>query len=179
MRTLFSPFLNSRYGFTLVELLVVISVGAVLSAVGFASYMRYSASQAVTQAARDVKLAIERAKFNATSTVKPPACTNNDPLNSYSFQVCAISGTCSTDPAYNNPDYEVDYNCGSTIDVYNSLAKKLGSVTVDTGVTTCSIITFTPLSHGVTGVPCTIRLTGARGASEILSVDTNGNVLVP
>lgn len=60
-----------KKGFTLIELIVVISVTAVLSVVGIAAFVTYSRTQALTTSAQDVASILNVAKSRAQSQVKP------------------------------------------------------------------------------------------------------------
>lgn len=71
-------------GYTLVELIVVFSLVVIISGAGFASFSTYTQHQSVDQAAADVKLAFNKARFDALSQVKPASvCTDPDTLLGY------------------------------------------------------------------------------------------------
>ena len=73
-------------GFSLVELLVVISIICILSVVGIASYINFSRSQTVTQAARKIVQDMRLAQSLANNGQKPTVeegCVGN--LSSYIF----------------------------------------------------------------------------------------------
>lgn len=78
----------SDKGFTLLELIVVFSIIAILSTVGIASYVNYSASQTLRQAYYDVFNTINYARASAGSQVKPDAyCIGNSSLDGYSVVI--------------------------------------------------------------------------------------------
>lgn len=133
-----------EYGFTLLELIVVFSLIAVISGVGVASFVSYGQRQAIAEGQTDVKLAIEKARNNAISAVKPASCTDNDPLTSYKFVLCDNGGNC----VESENDYEIDAVCGSQSVVVQRGQFKPGIV-VDTTNTTCSEIEFDSLTGSV------------------------------
>ena len=51
---------HRKKGFTLVEMLVTISIVTLLSGVGFAAFVSHSRTQAVEQAANDLKEGVEK-----------------------------------------------------------------------------------------------------------------------
>lgn len=63
--------LNLNAGFSLIEILVVVTALILISGFGFATLVFTQRRQAVDQSAQDIKLFIERAKYNSISHVKP------------------------------------------------------------------------------------------------------------
>jgi len=91
---------KSSSGFTLVELLVVISIICILSVVGIASYINFSRSQTVTQTARKIVQDMRLAQSLANNGQKPEGCTGT--LSSYTFDGTSlpsytIFATCTGD----------------------------------------------------------------------------------
>lgn len=84
---------NSRRGFTLIEIIVVMAAMAVIASMGFAAFYTYSRSQAVDQTSQDVKTQIEKAKFSALSQVKPSPSCDSSTLTGYRFSVFTTSYT--------------------------------------------------------------------------------------
>jgi len=89
-------------GFTLVELLVVISIVGILSAVGLASYINFSRNQLVAQAARKIAQDLRLAQSLASNNQKPETCSST--LVSYTFSINQtlkkyfIYANCGGDP---------------------------------------------------------------------------------
>jgi type IV fimbrial biogenesis protein FimT len=76
-----APFLRQVAGFTLIELMITITVGAVLLAVGMPSFRDFVAGQRVKTAGYDLSTALlmarsEAIKRNANVTVEPKSATN-------------------------------------------------------------------------------------------------------
>jgi prepilin-type N-terminal cleavage/methylation domain-containing protein len=69
------PHLANKYGFTLIELVVVFSIMAVLSTIGIASFVNYSRMQTLQQAQNDLMTAINTAK--SMSVAQTTASTAN------------------------------------------------------------------------------------------------------
>ena len=83
-------------GFTIIELLVVISLGMIIATGGLAGYMNFSRSQMLVQASRGVIADLRLAQSLAENNQKPSGCST---LSKYSFQVLSetsyrIFATC-------------------------------------------------------------------------------------
>ena len=162
---------RSNFGFTLIELLVTFTLISTISGIGFASFVSYSRRQVVVQAAADFKQAIDLARFNALSSVKPAACGANDELSNFKVNVCS-NAICQT----SGVDYEMNVTCAGLEQVY---VKK----TLPQGVTfsnvpgnpACATLTFNALTGVAQGLPCEIYINGY-GNQVIFSVDSNGHV---
>lgn len=114
MRQVLNSLRDTR-GFTIVEILVVLTTMMVITSMAFAGFYTYSRSQAVEQASQDMKIQIEKAKFNALSRVKPSGlssgCGDTTTLTEYRFRISgstySISAICSAVPqeveTYNLP----------------------------------------------------------------------------
>ncbi len=150
---------NSK-GFSLIELLVVFTIVTIISGIGFASFVSYSQRQIVVQAASNMKQAIDLAKFNAQSSVKPAGCDDSDDLTFYQFGV-------------NVETYDTTASCGGNNPVMQT-GTLPGNVTFDGAETDCDDITFYVLTGVVEGAPCSIKLTGY-GNEVTISVDAVGN----
>lgn len=98
-----STILKSQQGYSLIELLVVFSLLALISGIGFAGFSEYSYRQVVDQASSDVQAAFEKAKENAISQVKPEICGNTNPLYGYKVNL-DVDGS-----------YEIVADCGDLV----------------------------------------------------------------
>lgn len=75
---------NWQKGFTLLELIVAISIVAILSVIGIASFVDFSKKQTLSSAALDVETTLKGARSRAQSQVKPQACDDaGSSLNGY------------------------------------------------------------------------------------------------
>jgi len=137
MRNIKTPRLTNKYGFTLIELVVVFSIMAVLATVGVASFVSYSRQQTLQQAANDLVATLNSAKAKAVSQVKPVPCvTALKGLGAYRVQILANS-------------YRLDAICSGT--TYTITTTPLpGGVTFDSS-TTISAVSFSVISGGITG----------------------------
>jgi len=149
----------SPAGFSLIELLVTFSMVAIISGIGFASFVGQSRRQAIVQSRLDVKQAVEVARFNAISNVKPAGC-NTGTLASYIISFCiADNPSCTT--AGDGNGYEVKAVCGSQkiLVLSKNLSQNLNFT--DFGVTTlCQDVTFNAVSSVISGTPCQITVSG-------------------
>jgi len=64
------PILNTKFGFTLVELLITISILAILFSIGVAQYLKFNRRQFVRQAALELKTNLTHAREMALSGKK-------------------------------------------------------------------------------------------------------------
>lgn len=167
-------------GFSLIELMVVFSLIAIVSGIGFASFAGYSRRQTLSQAASDLKSIIDRAKFDALSSVKPASLCPGENLVGYKVALCSTS-PLSCLSSSTQSDYQLIGVCSSRD--YLIIAKKLPqniSIVTANNTTTCGEISFDSLSNSVRGTPCVIGITGTTGyGSQLtLSVDQGGNVSI-
>lgn len=171
-------------GFTLLELLVVISMISVITGFGFASLASYSKQQVLAQAGEDIKQNINLARFSAISSVKPQLvyggqqCGTSDSLDFYKFNFC-MNATCvnNTDPAA----YQVVAYCGAKEIVV--VEKKLPSTLSFSSdgidpADLCKSLTFESRSGVSTGIPCNLYLNGNGSNPMSISIDENGNTSI-
>lgn len=95
-------------GYTLIEILIVLTVVAILFGAGFVGYRDFSRRQVVLGAAKIIQGDLRRAQQNALSGIKPddPKCTNPNTLTGYNFKVA--SGTT----------YSIEADCsGGTVKI--------------------------------------------------------------
>ncbi|HRN96584.1 MAG TPA: type II secretion system protein [Candidatus Levybacteria bacterium] len=74
---------HKQAGFTLLELMVVITMSAVMAGGGLFAFTQYSRSQAFNQGIEQLKLAYDQARNNAISNVKPDVCNTTSVLRGY------------------------------------------------------------------------------------------------
>lgn len=165
--------LKFNAGFTLLEITIAFGIIGILSVVGFSSFTSYSRRQVLDQSATQVRSAIEQAKFNALSKVKPEVCNPNFPISGYTFRLCAEEdATCSG-------DYEVSALCSpapgsSHTDILSGDLP--ASVQLISSEDTCSAITYNIL-NGYQSGPCEIMLSAYSNSRRVV-VDATGGVAV-
>ncbi|OGH13428.1 MAG: hypothetical protein A3H50_00090 [Candidatus Levybacteria bacterium RIFCSPLOWO2_02_FULL_37_10] len=149
-------------GFTLIELIVVLSVAAVISLIGIASFVSYSQQQSINTAAADIANMFSLAKSRAASQVKPSSCSGA--LNGYRISIPDIA----------SKTYQLDAVCssGDSLILTNTLPSNISF-----GSANSTIFTFYVLTGGFTmnGLDGTIVLSGF-GKSKTITVDSLGNV---
>lgn len=148
----------AQKGFTLIEILVVVSITAILGVVSIASFTSYSDNRTLESATDDVVSILNTAKSRSLSQVKPAAC-GTQTLQGYRVLI-TIPG----------PTYDLLVVCGTN--TYLVERKKLpNKVTFMTGSTTT--ISFRVLNGSAN--PGTITLSGF-GKTNAVQIDVTGNV---
>ncbi len=179
---LFSKKYNQKFGFTLLELLVVFSVVGVLAGSGFASFVSYSKKQVLDQQAADIKTGIDQAKFSAISRVKPTVspCSASTPLSRYRIRICSSGVACSSA----NNLYEIDAACSvnGNLRWTNTLISKKRNSTLTSSIASaeCGISSGTVMQFSVLNgidAPCRIVLTDGI-SSRTVCVDGGGNTVI-
>lgn len=91
-------------GYTLIEILIVLSVIGILTAVGFAGYRDFSRRQSLAGIVKQVQGDLRLAQQLSLSGVKPDGCSTN-PLDGIRFgittttpSVYTIKAVCGSDP---------------------------------------------------------------------------------
>lgn len=143
-------------GYTLIELLVALSIVGVLFTVGFASYREFAQRQTVIQTAKTLKEDMRLAQQKALSGEKPLGCT-------------ILSGWAIAFP--NPSEYTIQGACSNGTFVTKTLRYPQG-VTKTTGP---AQILFKVLSQGtdVTGTTTiTLTLAGTGLSSQIIVTST-------
>lgn len=129
---------NLSKGFTLVELLVVISIICILSVVGIASYMNFSRSQTVTQAAKKIVQDIRLAQSLANNNQKPELniCPSGcQTLDGYTFSL-----------DHSSRNYTISANCLPVVACSSIKSETLASGFDFSGLT---IVKFKVLRRGM------------------------------
>lgn len=90
---------NEKDGYTLIEILVVLTIIGLIFAFGYANFRDFSRRQAVASAAKLIQGDLRFAQGNAITGQKPSGC--NETLSSYAFRVISES------------QYVIRANCGS------------------------------------------------------------------
>lgn len=130
-------------GFTLIELIVVLSILAILSTLGIAAFINYSRIQALNAAASDFETTLKTAKSRAQSQVKPASCAGQS-LDGYAVAICTTGSPCLR-TEYN---YELHAVCGGNR--YFIEGKRIASSNISLRVDfSVNSFTFSVLTGGV------------------------------
>jgi len=159
---------SCREGFTLIELIVVFSIMAMISGVGFASLVAYSRSQALSQAVANVKSAVEQAKFNALSNVvRPSSCTTTSTLVSYKLIFCGTNAACTAEGITDTHGYLIQVNCGvQSTTIFRQ--KVLSPLSVSS---TCANVTYLATNANFSSSsspPCTVTVSGYGNTKQVI-----------
>jgi len=106
------PNKKNTAGYTLIEILVVLTVIGLLFGLGYANFRDFSRRQAVNDAVKLIQGDLRLAQSDAITGQKPvPGCGTSNTLNSYTFRVISAS------------EYKIEADCGvapapSVKDVY-------------------------------------------------------------
>lgn len=165
----------AKHGFTLIELLVTFSIVAIISGIGFASFVSYSRKQAVLQAAANLKQMVDLARYNAVSVIKPAACASTDEVAAYTFSFCLNGNPSCT--IGTNAAYEVHVNCHTSPPLIASGTLPQNVTFSISGVTgtPCQDLQFNSVRPSVAGAPCSIFLNGYNNNVKI-NIDPLGYV---
>ncbi len=163
--------IKNSLGFTLIELIVVLSVAAVISVIGIAAFVSYNQTQSLNTTAADIANIFSLAKSRTASEVKPSTCSGS--LDGYEIRLCGITGSsCINSTAAN---YELDVRCNGSVASPPILTGKLPSnITFDSIQTTPLTYMYSVLTGGFSGAG-TISLNGF-GNGKTITVSSSGYV---
>lgn len=160
-------------GFTLLELTIAFGIIGLLSVVGFSSFTSYSRRQILDQSATQVRSAMEQAKFNALSKVKPEVCNPDYPISGYEFRICTDSDVSC------EGDYEVSALCTTApgfTDTEILSGEFPSSVNLVESGDTCTSFVYNIL-NGYEGESCEVVLSAYSNTRRIV-VDATGGIVV-
>jgi prepilin-type N-terminal cleavage/methylation domain-containing protein len=153
---------NRQPGFTLIEISIVISILAIISTAGLASFVNYSRTQALQTSASELATTLNLAKSRAFSQVKPPECSAQ-PLNGYKVVISEIMNT-----------FELDAVCSGNNSIPIQTRPLSKGVTFSISDTSSTSFLFPVISGGVVGSGKVV-ITGF-GMKKTITVDSIGNV---
>lgn len=146
-------------GFTLVELLIVISITAIVTTVGIASYIDFNRAQIVNQAAKKIVQDLRMAQSLATNNQKTPGCLGT--INNYTFTRSGLS-------------YSISINCEGP--AYTETVKT-GSV-AGVGLSGFTAAKFKVLRQGVVMTGRSNLTVSGFGKTKTISVDPAGAIYI-
>ncbi len=154
-------------GYTLIEVLVVISIMAILFTVGYAGYREFSRRQVLIGAVNQVQGDLRKAQQLALSGVKPndPKCNSPELLNGYIF-VIDSSGTA----------YSIQSSCtGGNVQSEDLVNLPLGiSISISSGPLMFKVIgSGTNISNEDTVLTVS---QGATGDSRTITIGSGGDI---
>lgn len=164
------PFTKSK-GFTLLELIIVISLLAILLAGGVASFISYNRAQSLNTAALDVMTMLNKAKSRAQSQVKPSDCANQS-LAGYKVTISVLSSR----GAYPYVLYAVCVQSNVLTDFF--IESKTLPENINFNGTTKTSFLFQVISGGISGGAAgegTVVVNGY-GQTKNIRVDRLGNI---
>lgn len=156
-------FKGEKNGYTIVELLIVISILALFAAFGFANFRGFSQRQEVANSTEQVISDLRFAQSQALAGTKPTSCTGD--LQGYRF---AVTGSSP-------PSYAISAVCDNTVLVKTAL------LPATINLTTGSPILFMTVGHGTDILPggsVTISISGELQSvpSQSVIVNSNGEI---
>lgn len=165
-------------GFTLIEIIIVISIMAIIGGGGIAAFVSYGKSQTMSATASELINKLNLAKSRAFSQVKPSSCGSST-LEGYEFGLCDNiifpSNHCqTTDPAV--PNYEVVVKCGGFYYAVGTTGKlPAGYAFASESQPT---IFFPVISGGVTTEGSITITDNNNNLSKTITVEKNGSVKI-
>ena len=149
-------------GFTLIELMVVLSITAVLGTLGIAGFMTYNQTQVLQTSASEVVTMLNLAKSRAQSQIKPFALCPSGTLDGYSVKIVQ------------DRSYALWLKCSGLDVKINEQDKNLPS-----GLRfTSSIIFFFPVQTGGVQALGEFAISSSDGKKKTIKVNSLGGVSV-
>ena len=167
--------LRNLSGFTLIEILITLSIMSVLSLFGIISYREFNQSKIIDSAGHQVQDVLILARSRANTQVKPAVTACSEELEGrelYGYKVSFCSDNCAT-----TQNFDISVLCGAS----GEYSQKIGnSYILPQGVTfTSSLpqsVVFKVLTGDVIGAQ-EIQISGY-GASRVVSISQTGVISV-
>lgn len=158
-------------GFTLIELMVVISIVLIVGTYGLLAYRDFGRRQVVTQAAEQVRTVLVRTRQRALSGERPTGCSG--PLSAYQFTYTnnqatySVGPICQTSPSPETASLDPEHPSSPSV------------VFIQSGSSPCpTSFKFNVLGNGTSlSSDCTITVSGYSGSiTASLTVKTSGSL---
>lgn len=156
--------IQSKAGFTLIELIVVAAIIVTLTGLGIAGYNSFNQKQILKQSAEEVKSNLRDAQNRALSGEKVYPDCDNRVLNYWVFTITSAT------------EYKIEGSCDSSTFGSKSFTLPNGLTFTTTGIN----IYFKPLAHGTTNsTTVTITLSQSSSGNTIsLTVSPSGEITI-
>jgi len=125
-------------GYSLVELLVVISILGVIGTVSIASFVKFNDRQVVEGAVADVSSFYNLARQRALSQIRPTQCLANQSLRGYQVVLNTLSGSYQLNGLCGNSNYTISQKTLPTGVTFATTSPTSITFTVPAGVPTGS-----------------------------------------
>lgn len=160
---------QKKLGFSLVELILVVSLSVTISFMSVLGFVQFNNIQKVNNSVGEVVTMLQKAKSQSISQVKPksvPVCAANS-LGGYEIRLCGLPGsTCAGQGTYN-----LYVLCGGS----NLIQSGTLAEGITFGDSSTTSFTFAILNGSVT--PGTIIINGY-GKTKTIQVTSIGNISV-
>lgn len=159
-------------GFTLTELLVAITIMAILSSVGIASFVSYSRTQELNSATQDVVTMLQLAKASANSQIKPSSCTPGS-LKAYKVFTSSSDNNFFSEPVC---DDDPNPNCDT---IGDTASKKTQELSANISFSSNNCILFRTITGDVSFTSSSIVLRHSQLAStKTITITVDGRIHV-
>lgn len=180
-------------GFTLIELIIVFTIIAILSASGFAAFVLYSQTQSLSNDRENVVSILNLAKANTVSQFKPTSATKcQGTLEGYSVVFTTSGANVNTYQLYvrcsgNNPGSTPPREVKMNDNVYK-LSSNITFLTTGGSPMNVSSVFYPLLTGGIevknlsgntancSNYSCRIVLSGYGRDPKIITIDSSGSI---
>ena len=159
----------------MIEIIVVFTVIAIISAVGVASFVNYSRTQTVNTAVSDVANILNKARSRAASQIRPQVsgCDNNESLDGYRVAICATDiASCASNNQVNY--YQLQAKCGG-VGQYRRVEEKRLPSSVEFDSSSYGKTFFFPVLTGGSSNEDSIMIKGY-GITKTINVYKDGRI---